>query len=340
MKPELIFALAGAAGTDLAGVSNELRDALAAADYRVEPIRVSELIEEKVFDAPLSPFANERIGQLMDGGNSLRQKTRARDAAARLALLALRRKRRERSGDVTSPAENTAYIIHSLKRREEVQALRDIYGTRFFLVSAYSPRQQRITDLSKTIADSHNELDPTVYRREAEQLVDRDHEELELRFGQRLSETFPLGDVFVTAHAADSLRIELRRFIHLIFGSLFATPTRDEYGMFIAHASRLRSADLSRQVGACVADSTIGTVIATGTNEVPKAYGGQYWPNDPHDDRDFISRGVESGAQSRVALVQDFFRRLKAAGWLSDEKSQLSPEYLARDALFGIRISK
>lgn len=45
--------------------------------------------------------------------------------------------------------------------------------------------------------------------------------------------------------------------------------------MHHAHSARVRSACLSRQVGAALVD-TDGTVVATGTNEVPAAGGGVY----------------------------------------------------------------
>ena len=56
--------------------------------------------------------------------------------------------------------------------------------------------------------------------------------------------------------------------------------------MFQARAAALRSADLSRQVGAVITTPT-GDVVAVGTNEVPKASGGQYWSGDTPDKRDF-----------------------------------------------------
>jgi deoxycytidylate deaminase len=54
--------------------------------------------------------------------------------------------------------------------------------------------------------------------------------------------------------------------------------------MFHAHASKIRSACLSRQVGAAVIDAR-ANLIATGTNEVPKGGGGIYTNGDTHDSR-------------------------------------------------------
>ncbi len=58
--------------------------------------------------------------------------------------------------------------------------------------------------------------------------------------------------------------------------------------MYIAKSASLRTADLSRQVGAAIF-SEDGEVISLGSNEVPKAGGGTYWTDDPKDARDYKS---------------------------------------------------
>ncbi len=83
---------------------------------------------------------------------------------------------------------------------------------------------------------------------------------------------------------------ELSRFIDLIFGHPYHTPSRDEYAMFQAYAASLRSADLSRQVGSVITTSE-GDIISQGANDVPKFGGGQYWSDDSGqngDQRDYI----------------------------------------------------
>lgn len=47
--------------------------------------------------------------------------------------------------------------------------------------------------------------------------------------------------------------------------------------MFMAYAAALRSSDLSRQVGAVVANHA-GDVVASGANDAPSSSGGSYWP--------------------------------------------------------------
>lgn len=77
--------------------------------------------------------------------------------------------------------------------------------------------------------------------------------------------------------------------------------------MFLAYAASLRSADLSRQVGA-VAVSARGEVIATGANDVPKHGGGLYWPG-AADQRDHV-RGADSNKVVIDEIVGDIIDRL------------------------------
>ncbi|MFO2375906.1 cytidine deaminase, partial [Pseudomonas aeruginosa] len=73
-----------------------------------------------------------------------------------------------------------------------------------------------------------------------------------------------------------SLKAQLWRVIDILFGQPYVTPTFDEYAMFMAFSASLRSADLSRQVGAVLTRDE--GIISTGANDVPKAGGGLYWP--------------------------------------------------------------
>jgi deoxycytidylate deaminase len=78
---------------------------------------------------------------------------------------------------------------------------------------------------------------------------------------------------------------QLRRYLRLLFGYKDITPTREEYGMFLAQSAAYRSADLSRQVGAAILTQT-SEVVSLGANEVPSYGGGQYWTTS-NSKRDF-----------------------------------------------------
>jgi deoxycytidylate deaminase len=77
--------------------------------------------------------------------------------------------------------------------------------------------------------------------------------------------------------------------LDLVFGNVFITPTFNEYAMFMAFSASLRSADLSRQVGAVVARDR--EILSTGANDCPSPGGGLYWPEFVGDRIDDVPRG-------------------------------------------------
>lgn len=86
--------------------------------------------------------------------------------------------------------------------------------------------------------------------------------------------------------------------------------------MYLAYAASLRSADLSRQVGAVILDLR-GDVIATGANDVPGADGGPYWPRRPDfwpatrdDGGPDYERGRDSNERERDRIVSKVIRAL------------------------------
>jgi deoxycytidylate deaminase len=85
--------------------------------------------------------------------------------------------------------------------------------------------------------------------------------------------------------------------------------------MYIAKSASLRSAALTRQVGAAVFRDT-GEIISMGCNEVPKAGGGTYWSEDPNDRRDIVE-GHDPNERKKNELLADLIDRLLSGGHLS-----------------------
>jgi deoxycytidylate deaminase len=112
--------------------------------------------------------------------------------------------------------------------------------------------------------------------------------------------------------------MQIERFLDLLFGSKIISPLRDEYGMYLAHAAALRSSSLARQVGAAILSSH-AEVLAIGTNEVPRAGGGQYWQDETPDERDHV-RGYDSSDAIKTEIMAEVFQQLES-GW-----DTLSPE--------------
>lgn len=327
--PELVFAIVGATGTDHHTVAQALSGCLNDVGYQSEQIRVVDLLKrlDKYTGLPDSP-EGERIKTRMDAGDDFRVRTDRLDALAAFSVTEIAERRQAITGDSERPAEGRAFILRSLKRTEEVDTLRRIYGDGFFLLGAYSPRDMRVSRLAELIARSNHDPSPEAYRAEAETIVQRDLDDHSTPYGQRLRDTFALADVFIRADDARSVQDGVERFIQLLFGHPFRTPTRDEVGMYLAHAAALRSAALPRQVGAALTTSA-GSVIATGCNDVPRAGGGQYWDGDADDMRDHV-RGWDFSDLARSDMVADTLRRLSDQGWLSTDLGAITDDLVKR----------
>jgi cytidine deaminase len=75
----------------------------------------------------------------------------------------------------------------------------------------------------------------------------------------------------------------------------------------------------------------IGTPVLTGTNEVPKPGGGQYWTTDEPDHRDFQS-GNDPNPVYIKRLLEQVLERLSADEWLAEDLEGLNGEQLLERA--------
>lgn len=312
-----MIGLVGAIGTDLASVSESLQRHLCGVGYSSSEIRVSALLHDIETYAHLAAIQDKEAyyDQHMTAGNDLCRCLGRSDAMALLAVLQLRSWREERNAaegiDPSEPRPRHTFIINSLKRKDEITALRRVYGDGFILLGAYAARDRRLDTLATRIARSQNK-EAHECRHNAERLIARDEAE-RTDFGQDVSHTFFRADAFIDATERPHAEDALRRFVEVVFGHPFATPTREELGMQHAFSAALRSADLSRQVGAAITTDD-GQLLAVGTNDVPKAGGGIYWPG-PYDYRDFrFAETDEPNAEMKRVILADLLKRL------SDEK--------------------
>lgn len=327
--PELVFGLVGAVGSDLKAVTRILTSELERVRYRVEEIHVSSLLHQ------IEPYSNlgnggfesefERIREHMKAGTDLRNRTEAGECMALLTIAAINQRRislqSSRSDDDAAmrPLERMAFVIRSLKHPDEIQVLRYVYGRAFNVISTYSPRQDRVEKLAAIIAGSRSETYADRFRAQAEELIEIDEQE-ENNLGQSVRDSFPRGDFFVDARSPERLQASLARYVRLLFGHPFETPTRDEFAMFHAYAAALRSADLGRQVGVAITNQH-GSILAVGCNDVPKVGGGLYWSEERPDHRDF-TKGFDSTSVFKRRLLTQALARLREAGWRPPDDSQ------------------
>jgi len=153
-------------------------------------------------------------------------------------------------------------------------------------------------------------------------LIDMDHNQKDDVNGQRIADVFHLGDVFVNGIDPTRADETIRHFIKAFFGDTKASPNKDEYGLYIAAAAALRSADLSRQVGAAIF-SKEGEIISIGCNEVPKAGGGTYWIDGVKPIFRDIEIGVDANQDRKTEIIYDLVIRLGQEGFLSNTIARL-----------------
>jgi len=331
-RPEIVIGLVGAVGTDLYVVAELTSTIVRSFGYRVQDVvSLSALLNDVVRSEPLPKAPREAyIDSRMDAGNELRRQLGHGEALAQLAIAEIMRRRRGVQAEDAIPAEKppeaVAYILRSLKHEEEIALLRQIYRERFVCISAHAPREERVRRLAGDIADSHGSTDRHDWDAEATRLAQRDEAEDDNEFGQQVRKTFPKADFFVDASHRAVAAEQLGRCLRAWFGDPFASPTPEEFGMFHAHAAGVRSADLSRQVGAAIAIG--GDVIAVGSNEVPAFGGGAYWTGQEGDARDF-QLGQDANARVRAAAIEEVRNELVEAGWLRTNKRNRPPEEFA-----------
>jgi deoxycytidylate deaminase len=327
IMPEIFFGLIGPVGTDLDITISSLTSELKELGYRVEKIKLSSILPLiKNLDVPLNDkFFDEKINSYMTAGTTYKKKMGRGDALALAAVIKLREIRHSITGDSMQAALKVAYIFDSLKNVEEVNLLRKIYGDLFFLISVYSPREKRKDTLAKKISKSYGKATYTKYYSNAEELIERDYNEEAGSSGQNVGAAFHLADLFIDEGDKESLKANIKRFVEILFGFPFHTPSKEEYGQFLASIAALRSADLSRQVGAVILNDD-GGVTALGCNEVPKVDGGLYWPgiNDFRDHK----IGFDSSAKAKNEMLNEIITNLFDEGFFDKTKVPNSETFI------------
>lgn len=302
-EAELVFGLVYAVGTDYTGVQLTLENYLKRFNYKPHIVKLSNFIRKVAPKINIGVDLDEtseasRIDTFMTAGDNLCDLAKHEAFLMSAAVAEINQKRLPSRGrNIDEPLAKTAHIFFSLKRPQEAELLRAIYGAGFFLIGVFSTENERFRYLTE---------DKNIPKSDARRLMKRDEEE-EIRFGQRSRKTFQLADVFIRV-GRDEHKEQLERFLDLIFGNPFLTPKPDEHAMFLAYSASLRSGQLGRQVGAAIV-SKGGDIIAVGCNDVPKAGGGLYWPG-PDDARDH-ALGVDSNDIEQGSIVKDLLKRLR-----------------------------
>jgi deoxycytidylate deaminase len=290
---EIVFGIVGHVGSGTTTVAGTLKKSLEAQTsgghkFKVAIIKARTVIEEsmKRLGAAIDTTKDKKLVadviKYQDAGDELRKQDLA--AVARGAVALIRRERALMQGVVAEPdkpvvpdGKPRAFIIDSIRHPAEVGLLRRIYGDAFVLIGVVCEHDERLHRISTKYEDAGEAA--------AKKFMQRDAKAPE-KYGQRVSDAFHLSDYFVDNTEKRILKDskpnpkwevsqDLERLTMLVTHASVARPTTAETAMHAAAGAAMRSACMSRQVGAALVDRD-GNLISTGTNEVPKAGGGVY----------------------------------------------------------------
>jgi deoxycytidylate deaminase len=350
---ELVFAVVGHVGSGTTETAKLLKAALEAGELPGGPYEVTHLKAREEILAwaeqhgkPLpkhEPAKIDYVISLQDLGDQMRE---AGDHAA-VACAMARRVRRVRAtkqgkpdladGEAVIPdGKRRAYILDSIRHPTEVQLLRNVYQAAFTLVGVVCDEETRIDRLTKKFSNAG--------RGAALDLMKRDSDAPQ-KHGQRVADAFHMADVFLDNSApmfrdakktmpnpAWDIPDQLARVVRIILHSQIVRPRPEETAMHAAYGAQLRSACLSRQVGAALIDAQ-GNVVATGTNDVPRAGGGLYQDTPTHaEDHRCAFRHVGgdpycSNTREQKEIIREAIDQLIAIGALrADQVGAVSEE--------------
>lgn len=296
---ELVFGVVGHAGSGTSMIATQLENLLRerrvrGAEFDVSILKAREVIcgwaasKGKTLPGASAQPSLENVQILQDYGDQMRaERTRTGEedhaAIARALLLKIRELRADRTNSkaehgkpVLPDGKPRAYILDSLRHPAEVRLLRQVYGQAFVLLGVVCEEEKRIARIGGKYRDGGRAAAIEFMKRDAD---------ADQKCGQHVADAFHLADFFVDntvdrtkggESRADWDVVEnLSRLVKIVTHSELIRPSVAETAMHHAYAAQMQSACLSRQVGAAVVD-TSGNVVATGTNEVPKAGGGVY----------------------------------------------------------------
>ena len=307
---ELIIGLCGASGSGVKTLKEKLIIKLKACNYHVFHIRISDLMAETMPAAEASDLKRlegyEHFIQLQNLGNALRNK----HGNVINSELVIRQIQVIRTANLNSgifkggagkSTSKIAYIVDQLKHPDEVDLFREVYRNNFYLIGLVRTINERVINLKKDFLDDH----------QIAEIIRRDRRS-EYKYGQHVEETLQRADYFIKNINNEQIKKSIARFIDLIHGANNVSPSQDETGMFTASSAALRSACLSRQVGAAIMDDNCN-ILSTGCNDVPAAGGGLYSCESKSDKRCYNNDGCHSD------MHKDLVRReIEAVIALSD----------------------
>lgn len=307
---ELVIGIVSSVGAESNLVIDSLKNKLNLFGYETKIIKISSILPAFKESNRTGEYA--RIRYYMKQGDRFRNKTQNNSI---LAIGAVEKIKELRDQTI----EKRAFIIDSLKHPDEVELLRKIYGNGFYLFGIHADKDRRMDFLIQEKGCTPES---------ASELIRIDENE-NISYGQKTRDTYHLSDFFLNlGRNNDHVKSTLQRFLELIFSNPHLNPTFDEFAMFMAFNSSVRSGDLSRQVGAVISKNK--QIIATGVNDVPSFGGGLYWAEqnpqtgkveDFSEGKDY-KRGIDSNKNTQNEIIQEILRDSEAHLSLNPEQKE------------------
>lgn len=326
---EVFFGVVGPVGAGGSRVMASLARAATAAGYTIINIKASDLIRDwavsKSLDVPpATPKTLDTVSKMQDLGDEMRREDSAAVARAIVQCIAEARAKSMGvayvKGEAVKPDQKKrAYLIDSIRHPAEIQLLRRTYAHAFALIGVVCQEDARRERALGKYFTEPEKLIPANNTRVTD-FISRDADDATSKHGQHVADAFHEADFFVDNTANDPadeqtfLNESLGRLLDIITHDAVRRPTIEETAMHHAHSARVRSACMSRQVGAALLDED-GTVVATGMNEVPRAGGGVYGESfetahPPEDQRCVFSRKYCSSNREQNLIINELIAQI------------------------------
>lgn len=318
---ELVIALVGPVGAGVSTTAKSLSEILQKDyNYKTATIKVSDIVNERVElvgKDKIDRKDSERINKLQIAGSALREKY-GEDVLANFCIEKIHDGRDvdpEQDGLVPDKVRRHCTIIDSLKNPREVSRLRTVYGEMFWLIGVFAPEDIRVSRLLSEQPDN-------AY---IHKIKDQDYDEGK-DHGQSVKDTMGLADTFIRNDAPNTIKLGevINIFLERIFEIGVRTPNSEETAMFSAASVALKSACLSRQVGAVI-QSENGEIIGQGTNDVPKFNGGLYTSDEKieHDHRCYNWKSKLCHNDTEKDVIFDQITEIASSSFQGADPTQL-----------------
>jgi cytidine deaminase len=306
-----------------------LRQSFRTVGYKTNNIKLTDFFDDHKEWFDLDHEGEfQRYEKFIQAGDDLCVLMKRRDTLALYGMARVLAKYPDRDTEIP---RDVVHIFRQIKRVEEINTLREVYGSTIIFVACHASRQQRIASLIDKLITTDRSLDRNQLEASALSIIGTDANERDNPDGQRVLDCYAHADFVLDCSSQPALTASAERLVQAFFGDPFLTPSKDEYCSFVARSASARSSDLSRQVGAAIFGERCD-IISLGCNEVPAAGGGTYWADNKADARDF-RRGFDSNQKVRTDMLRDLLVRLQTDDWLNPDFGHASAEALVKAAI-------